>query len=63
MLILSALVELPSSWRSKIAGYAAKEFVCCCLLHVSANVEVDFGGRRGGEGFARYYLVYPWVEL
>ena len=54
LLILSALAELPSSWRPKIAGYAAKEFIRCCLLHVSANVEADFGGRRGGEGFPEY---------
>ena len=45
VLILSVLVDLPSSWRSKIAGYADKEFVHCCLLHFSANVEADFGGR------------------
>ena len=29
VIILSALVEMPSSWRSKIAGYAAKEFFRC----------------------------------
>ena len=29
VLTLSALVALPTSWRSKIAGYAANEFVCC----------------------------------
>ena len=31
--------------RSKIAGYAAKEFVLCCFLHTSANVEASDGGR------------------
>ena len=29
VIILSALVDLPSSWRSNIAGYASKEFVRC----------------------------------
>ena len=38
MLILSALKELLSSCRSKIVGYAAREFSRCCLLQVSANV-------------------------
>ena len=50
VLILSSLAELPSSWRSNILGYVAREFACCCLLHISANVETVFGGRRGGEG-------------
>ena len=50
VLILSSLAELPSSWRSNILGYVAREFACCCLLHISANVEAVFGGRRGGEG-------------
>ena len=44
MLIFSNLVALPSSWRSKIAGYAAKGFVLCCLLHISANLELGFDG-------------------
>ena len=63
VLILSALVELPSSGRSKITGYTSKEFSRCCLLHVSANVEADFGGRRGGEGFASSSIFCPWVKL
>ena len=63
LLILSALVVLSSFCRSNIAGYEAKESVHCCLLHVSANVEADFSGRRGGEGFTRYFLVCPWVEV
>ena len=50
VLILSALVELPSSWGSNIAGYAAKEFYCFCLLQVFRNVEADFGGRIEGKG-------------
>ena len=62
-LILSALVELMSSWMSKIAGYLAKDFYHCCLLQVSANIEAYFGGRRGGEGFDRLSLVFPRVEL
>ena len=44
MFVLSKLDAPPSSWRSKIAGYAAKEFVLCCLLHISNNVESGFGG-------------------
>ena len=44
MFILSDLVAPPSSWRSKITGYAAKEFALCCLLHTSENVESGVGG-------------------
>ena len=44
MFILSKLNDPLSSWRSKIAGYADKEFDLCCLLHISANVESGFGG-------------------
>ena len=61
VLILSALEELLSSCRSNIAGYEANEFSRCCLLQVSVNVEADFGGRRGGEGFARSSLVCSLV--
>ena len=61
LLIFYALVEMPYSWRSKIAGYAAKEFVCCCLPHVLENVEAIFCGRRGWEGFDRASLVCPRV--
>ena len=61
--ILSALVMLSSFSRSKIAGYAAKELVLCCLLHVSAHFEADLGGRGGREEFARSSLVRPWVGL
>ena len=43
MFILSVLVAPPLSWRSNIAGYAAKEFFLCCLLHISAKVESGFG--------------------
>ena len=63
VLTLSALMVLSSFCRSKIVGYAARESVLCCLLHVSANVEANFCGRRGGEGFARSSLVCNWVEL
>ena len=45
MFILSDVVMTSLSFRSKIAGYAAKEFVLCCLLHTSANVEAGNGGR------------------
>ena len=38
--------------RSKIAGYAAKEFVLCCFLHTSANVEAGDGGRGLFGGLA-----------
>ena len=44
MFILSNLDAPPSSWRSNIAGCAAKEFVLRCLLHISTNVELGFGG-------------------
>ena len=43
MFILNDLVAPLSSWRSKIAGYAAKEFVFSCLLHLSAKVASGFG--------------------
>ena len=59
--IISALVVLLSFSRSKIAGYAAKESVLCCLLHISANVEADLGGRGGREGFDGSSLVCPWA--
>ena len=49
--VLSTLVSLPSSWKPKIAGCASKECVPCLLLHISANDEIDFGGRRGVGGF------------
>ena len=39
MFILSELDAPTLSWKSKIAWYAAKEFVLFCLLHTSANVE------------------------
>ena len=45
MFILSDIVVTSLSCRSKMAGYAAKEFVLCCLLHTSANVEAGDGGR------------------
>ena len=53
MFILLDLAAPPSSWRSKIVGYVAKEFVLCCLLHTSANVEAGVGGRRCLGEFAR----------
>ena len=48
MFILSDFVDPPSSWRSKIAGYAAKEFVLCCMLHIYDNAESGFGGLLRG---------------
>ena len=45
MFILSDVVVTLLSCRSNMAGYAAKEFVLCCLLHTSANVEAGDGGR------------------
>ena len=38
-----------------MAGYAAKEFVLCCLLHTSANVEAGDGGQGllGGLAIAK----------
>ena len=53
--ILSDLVALLSSWRSKIAGYAVKEFFLCCLLHISVNVESGVGGLL--RGLARFSSV------
>ena len=58
VLILSALEELLSSCRSKMAGYAAKEFSWCCLLQVSANFEADFSWRRGGRELSELPIVY-----
>ena len=45
MFILSDVVVTVLSCRSKMAGYAAKEFVLCCLLHTSVNVESGDGGQ------------------
>ena len=42
VIIISALEELPSSCRSKMTGYDAKEFSWRFLLQVSANVVADF---------------------
>ena len=56
--ILSAGCAVPLSFRRlKIAGYAAKESVLRCLLHISKNVEADIDvpstcdaiGGRGGR--------------
>ena len=46
MFVLSEVVVTSLSCRSNIAGYSAKEFVLCCLLHTSANVEAGDGGRE-----------------
>ena len=46
MFILSDVVVTVLSCRWKMAGYAAKDSVLCCLLHTSANVETG-DGRRG----------------
>ena len=43
MFILFEIFAPPSSWRLKIAGYAAKEFVFSCLLNISAKVASGFG--------------------
>ena len=45
MFILLDVVVTSFSCRSKIAGYAAKDFFLCCLLHTSANVEAGDDGR------------------
>ena len=62
VLIIFALEELLSSCRSKIVGYAAKDFSRCCLLQVSANVEAHFWRKeRGGKGFlGRPLSVLGW---
>ena len=54
MFILSGIFAPPSSWRSKIAGYAAKEFSLCCLLHISVNVGLGVGGLLIGFGIQVY---------
>ena len=59
VLLLTALGELLSSCRSKMAGYAAKAFSRRCLLHVSENVLADCCVRRGGADIAGSSLVYP----
>ena len=59
VIILSALVELSSSCRSKMAGYAANEFSWRCLLQVSANVVDDCCRRREGGEVAESSLVCP----
>ena len=46
MSILSEVVVMLLSCRSKMAGYEAKDSVLCFWLHTSANVET-WGGRRG----------------
>ena len=61
MFILSDLVAPPLSWSSKIAGYAAKGFVLCCLLHISVNVELGVG--RLWRGFARFSSVRSLLGL
>ena len=45
MFILSDVVVTVLFWRSKMAGYSAKESVLCCLLHTSENVETWDSGR------------------
>ena len=49
MFILSDVVVTVLSCRSKMAGYAIKESVLCCLMHTSANVET-WGSWRGSLG-------------
>ena len=44
--ILSDVVVMVLSCRSKMAGYAAKEYVLCCWIHTSANV-ATWGGGQG----------------
>ena len=59
VIILSALGDMLSSCRSKMAGYAANEFYWRCLLQVSANVVDDCCGRREGGEVAESSLVCP----
>ena len=61
VIILSRIVEMSSSWRSNIAGYVANEFVLCCLLHISRNVESGVGGLL--IGFARLSSVPSLMGL
>ena len=44
MFILSDVVVTVLSCRSKMAGYADKEYVLCCFLHNSANVDTCGSG-------------------
>ena len=63
MFILLDVVVTSLLCRSKIAGYAAKEFVLCCLLHTSANIEAGDGGRGllGGLATTKFRsLVGSW---
>ena len=59
MFILSDVVVTLFYCRSKMDGYAAKEFVLCCLLHISANVETGDDGRGllGGLATAKVRLL------
>ena len=50
VLILTSLVELLSSCKSMMAGYAAIAFSRRFLLHVSDNVVADCCIMRGGGG-------------
>ena len=59
VLILTTLVELSFSCRSKIAGYTDKAFSWRCLLHVSENVVADCCVRRVGREIVGSYLVCP----
>ena len=63
MFILSDVVVTAFLCRSKTAGYAAKEFVLCCLLHTSANVEAGDGGRELLGGLANSSKVRSLMGL
>ena len=52
MSILSTVVVMMLSCRSKMAGYADKEYVLCCWLHTPANVATWGGGRELLCGFS-----------
>ena len=52
MSIRSAVVVMSLSCRSKMAGYAAKEYVLFCWLHTSVNIAALGGGRGSLCGFS-----------
>ena len=63
MFILLDVVVAACFYRSKTAGYAAKEFFLCCLLHTSANVEAGDGGRELLGGLANSSKVRSLIGL
>ena len=61
VLILSALVELPYSWTSKITGYTAKDFfIAACYTYPRILRQILAEGE-GGEGLlGRPLYILGW---